>query len=569
MPRQRSRTAATAAVTAGLAAVLVAGCSSPPQESPTAGTDLAAAPRSALRDGGTLRWAVDAPPATLNAYEAAADQSTALVTAAALPRLFRLDGRGRPSPDSDFLRSAEVVAREPRQVVAYRLNPKAVWDDGRPVGAADFAAQWKALRGLDDGFWAARNAGYDRISDVSEGSDAHEVRVTFRKPYADWRSLFTPLYPRAVTYSAEAFNTSARTSLPAAAGPFAVQDVTSDGVVLVRNPRWWGARAKLDRLVLTAVPRSRRPAAIAAGQLDVAEVDPQDLGGRSAKLRVRRTLAPAYTQLTLNGGPGGVLADERVRQAVARAVDRRAVAEAVLKPLGLPAEPLGNHLVLASQHGYADHSSALGSSDAKAVRALLTEAGWRPAEAEPAAAHGREPAAPAMLKDGRPLTLRLLLPRDSATLRQVADRITAQLAAVGIKAEPVRVADESFFRDHIASGAFDLALFSWPGTAYPATDDRPVYAKPRPAADGSLSVAQNYSRVGTDRIDQLLDQAAAELDPGAARDLAARADARIWAAAGSVPLFQPPQLVALAPRVANAGAFGFATPRFQNIGFHR
>jgi peptide/nickel transport system substrate-binding protein len=141
------------------------------------------------------------------------------------------------------------------------------------------------------------------------------------------------------------------------------------------------------------------------------------------------------------------------------------------------------------------------------------------------------------------------------------------LARVGIRTEIERVDDASFFRDHLAAGDFDLALYAWPGTAFPATDDRPIYAKPRPAADGSLTVQQNYPRVGTDRIDQLFDQAAATLDPGARRSLTAAADARIWSTAAALPLFQQPQLVAVRHGVANAGAFGFATPRFADLGF--
>src|SRR5690606_35618168 len=92
---------------------------------------------------------------------------------------------------------------------------------------------------------------------------------------------------------------------------------------------------------------------------------------------VRKSLEPAYTQLALNGAEGP-LADERVRRAVARALDRRALAEAVLKPLGLPAEPVGSHLALAGQAAYADNSGALGDQDAKEARALLADAGWVP-----------------------------------------------------------------------------------------------------------------------------------------------------------------------------------------------
>lgn len=157
----------------------------------------------------------------------------------------------------------------------------------------------------------------------------------------------------------------------------------------------------------------------------------------------------------------------------------------------------------------------------------------------------------------------------SEALRTVGDRIARMLDRIGVHAEITKVSDDSYFKDHIASGDYDMALYSWPATAYPATDARPIFAKPEPATDGSLLVEQNYTRVGSDYIDQLFDQAASELDEDAARDLVRRADARIWAAAGSIPLYQRPELVAAKPALLNAGAFGFASPRYQDIGFKR
>ncbi|MFC5030248.1 ABC transporter family substrate-binding protein [Streptomyces sp. DSM 41987] len=585
----------------GVAALALAGCSAETTAAPAvSGTDIAAAPRAGVKDGGTLRWAVDSVPATLNAYQADADEDTARIAGAVLPVMFRLDNRGAPQRDADFLADASVVETEPKQVVSYKLNPKAKWSDGRAVGADDFSAQWKALSGRNAAYWTARNAGYDRIADVSQGADSHEVKVTFATPYADWRSLFTPLYPKAVTGSPDAFNEGARSALTAVAGPFRIKDVNRTGgaVTLVRNPAWWGQRAKLDQLVLTVVPAAGRAAALTGGKLDVAELDPTALASvrkaaAAKKLAVRKAPGAAYSQLALNGSTGP-LADERVRRAVARAVDRQAIADAVLKPLGLPAKPLGNHLVLASQNGYADHSSALGSADAGQVQALLADAGWEHTApqsrsgakaanpAKPAAPVPTKPdaAAPALgvtvvepsgtlRKAGKQLSLRFVVPSTSPVLADVGNRIATMLSKIGVRTEITKVADTSFFHDHVASGNFDLALYSWPGTAYPATDDRPIFAKPLPAPDGSLTVEQNYSRVGTDQIDQLLDQAGSELDQKAARDLTARADSRIWAAAGSVPLFQRPEVVALRPTVANAGAFGFESPRYQDIGFRK
>ncbi len=91
-----------------------------------------------------------------------------------------------------------MVSTEPKQVVVYRLKQQAVWSDGREIGADDFAAQWRALSGKDSAYWTARNAGYDRIEKVERGANNLEVKVTFSKAYADWKSLFSPLYPKDV-----------------------------------------------------------------------------------------------------------------------------------------------------------------------------------------------------------------------------------------------------------------------------------------------------------------------------------------------------------------------------------
>ncbi|WUH91192.1 ABC transporter family substrate-binding protein [Streptomyces sp. NBC_00433] len=578
--------ALTAALTAGATLSLTA-CSSGGggnHAAGTAGTDVAAVARAGVRDGGTLHWATDDVPRTLNAFQADADADTGTVAGATLPAMFRLDAHGKPSADTDFLKKADVTDSVPRQVVTYELNPKAVWSDGRAVGAADFAAQWNALSGKNSAFWTSRNAGYDRIASVKQGVDAQHVEVTFSTPYADWRSLFSPLYPKSVTSTPDAFNDGARTSLPVVAGPFAVKgvDARAGTVTLVRNTSWWGQPAKLDQLVLTAVPRAKRAAALAAGTLDLADIDPGALAAvkRTRGLAVRKAPDAAYAQLALNGS-AGPLADERVRHAVARAIDRKAIATAVLKPLGLPAVALGNHLVLPSQDGYADHSSALGAASLQQAQALLADAGWKQSTAkagDPAAGPGRSAASGALTvvepsravtKGGKQLSLRFVLPADSPTLDDVGGRIARMLSAIGVRTEITKVDGASYFQDHIAAGDFDLALYSWPGSAYPATDDTPIYAKPVPAPDGSLSVAQNYTRVGTDQIDQLLDRAGSELDASTARDLAAQADSRIWAAAGSVPLYQRPAVVALRTTVANAGAFGFQTPHYEDMGFRK
>ncbi|WP_461015403.1 ABC transporter family substrate-binding protein [Streptomyces daliensis] len=838
------------AVLAAGALLPLAGCSSTTEDSAGGATgaarDVPTASRAQVAEGGTLRWAVDSVPQTFNTYQPDADATTDRVAGATLPSLFTLDEKARPQANKDYLVSAKVTASKPRQTVVYKLNPKAKWNDGRSLGAKDFVAQWKALNGRHGAYWSARNAGYNRIAKIGKGPGAHQVKVVFGKPYADWQSLFAPLYPKSAMRGPHAFNQGSRKKLPVSAGPFKLSRVSkaSRSVSLVRDPAWWGERAKLDRIRLKAVPRAKRAAALEGHKLDLAEVDggvaqlvsaanasskngdqadkqlpqrgapsapgeaghaarggeggeggenitprepgqePRFVSGqraadslhawadahlsekarkeareearkaeraereKAAKQRakakalaaqqrqlrgytLRKALDPAYTQLALNGAEGP-LADERVRRAVARAIDREALAEQALSDSGLPAKPLGSHLRMVDQHGYSDNSAAIGKRDVESAQSLLGEAGWKGGPAQPPAgadgngdgdgkqagtghgdagageagdqyagtddkpraaaaqddgkpaarhdapdgstgAHPKsgtgpervaprpaqprpqhrteaeaaavsvsaedaarvegKPLSPAALaagqraallvqaaraelrhavwegsprkkrvaraalraardqratadelrllsggramavrtKDGKPLALRFVLPAGpgSGPIRATGERIADMLNGIGVRTQIKKVADESYFKDHIAAGEYDLALYSWPASAYPATDARPIFAKPRPAADGSLSVGHNYTRVGTDQIDQLFEQASGELDEGERDELIRRADARIWAAAGSVPLYQRPQLVATKDKVVNAGAFGFQTPRYQDIGYEK
>lgn len=801
----RRRCVAVLAAGALLPPVL-AGCSTdedPSEGRSGAARDIAAYESERVPYGGVLRWAVDQRPRTLNAFQAEAGGTTDRIAEAVLPTLFPLDSRGRPELNEDYLESAEVTSREPQQTVVYTLNDRARWSDGKALSAEDFKAQWKALSGNESAFWSARNAGYDRVHKVEEGDGPRQVKVTFARPYSDWKSLFSPLYPRSVMGDSKVFNDDSRTELPVVAGPFRIKggkvDRKDKTVTLERNPRWWGKRARLDSIVLTPVEREKRVKALARGELDLAEIDQSDVaalkpaadsakppaqarneasssasssasstsspdaeggdgdgGGdgesgastspsRSEKseksdasskepkesesaeadtekdskddegdeddkddkdekddedkkddeqdkdakekaekarkkaekkaekeaaarrqaaaerrnlsqLTVRRALGPDYTQLAMNGSTGP-LKDERVRRAIGRALDREKLAQAVLRPASLPGEALGSHLRTVDQYGYEDASDALGEGGTQAAAAQLADAGWRggpslgthdagadpggdgeqDAKAGPAArpvlsnqlthssatahagllrqaAHAdqrlataakkkggeeyerlREAAKKSMkeakaadralsrfvggllaaegglvrAKEGRKLELRMVLPAgpEAGELRATGKRIAYMLEEIGVHAEITEVPDDSYFEDHITNGDFDLALYSWPVSAYPVTDARPLFAKPVPAPDGSLLIEQNYTRVGTDQIDSLFEQAVTELDDEARADVLKRIDARVWAAAGSIPLYQRPELVAVNRKLANVGAFGLQTPRYQDIGY--
>ncbi|MFC5885975.1 ABC transporter family substrate-binding protein [Kitasatospora sp. CM 4170] len=584
----RVRQLTTAAAALLLAAGPLAGCSGAPAPArtpapvpssadPVAVTgDVRPYERDAVRDGGTLRWALDAVPATLNVYQGAATADSALLAHALYPALFRPDEHGRLVADPDYLESAESTPPgQLPQVVTYRLNPHAVWSDGTPLSAADFAAQRAALSGLDPAYGAARPAGYGAVDSITPGAGPHEVRVAFRQPYAEWRSLFGPLYPAAETATPAAFNRPLAGGPHLTAGPFRLTGYDPAGGLATaeRNPLWWAERPKADRIDFLAVPAGQRLDALDQDRLDIAPVTaavdraPAAPGTSADRARaadealrrveslpgvtVHRASAPSLTQLTLNAAREP-LTDPSVRLALTRAVDRRRIAEAALAPLGLAGAPLGSHLLAGDQDGYRDNADAIDRAD---PGRLLDAAGWkRPA-------HGGT-----RTRDGRELALSLLLPADSAIARRTADALTADLAGAGIAVRATAVPADTFVPGHLAAGDYDLALFSWPAGPSPAVDQRPVYAKPRPGADGSPEAGSNYGRAGTEEIDRLFDRAAAELDPAAHLALLQEADTRIWQLGHSVPLYQRPDLVAVRDGIAAAGAWGYGWPRFQDIG---
>ncbi|HKY76996.1 MAG TPA: ABC transporter substrate-binding protein, partial [Acidimicrobiia bacterium] len=239
MPAPR-RGPALAALLAAVLALTLSACGGGDDEQATGTTNdrgINRVSRDSLPDGGTLRWPLVAFPPNFNAGELdGTSADVANIVGALLPSMFTFDSEARPNPNRDFVDSAELTAKEPRQVVTYRINRKGTWDDGRPITTADFEAQWKAMSGTNPAYRIASSSGYDQIESVATGTDDREVVVTFRRPYADWKALFSPLYPASTNNDPATFNDGWRTKILTTAGPFRFEslDQTAKSITLVR-----------------------------------------------------------------------------------------------------------------------------------------------------------------------------------------------------------------------------------------------------------------------------------------------------------------------------------------------
>ena len=524
------------------------------------GTDINPVSRAELPDGGTLRWPLVAPPPNFNTGQLdGTSADTANVVGALLPSMFAFDSEARPTVDKDYLDSAELTAKEPRQVVTYRINRRAAWDDGTPITEADFEAQWKALSGSNPAYRIASSSGYEQIESVARGADDREVVVTFRRPYADWKALFSPLYPASTNNDPAVFNDGWKTRPLTTAGPFRFEslDQTAQTISLVRNPKWWGNRAKLDRIVFRVIDPSGQVDALLNGEIDVLDVaaDVNRLRRVEAApgITVHRAAGPDFRSITING-TGEILNDVNVRRALGMAIDRTAIAKALVAPLGVEAKPLQNHIFMVSQRGYRDNAGILSSPDRKRARKLLDDAGWK--------LEGN-----VRKKDGRQLGLRFVVPTGVASSNQVAELVRAMLDGIGVRVDILPVPTQDFFKQYIVPGNFELTVFSFIGKPFPISSNKPSYASPKPGKNGELDFQQNFARIGTPRIDGLFDEATSEFDEQKAIDLANEIDAALWDEVHSLPLYQRPDIAATKSPLANFGAFGFASVVYEDIGF--
>jgi len=523
--------------------------------------DINAVARDKVPEGGTMRWPVDQIPPNLNYNEVDGTlRETSDIMLALMPSIFTFDAESVPSVNKNYLESADLTAKDPKQVITYKLNPKAVWSDGTPITEADFEAAWKANNGANPAYKISSANGYEQIESVAKGADDRQVVVTFKQPYADWKGLFSPLYPASTNNDPKVFNEGWVGKVPTTAGPFKFEglDQTAKTLTIVRDDKWWGDKAKLDRIIFRSIPADAQIDALLNGEIDFMDVGPDvnklQRATDAPGIKLRKAGGPQFRHITING-TGPILKDLKVRQALAMAINRDQIAKTLLGPLGVDAKPLQNHIFMTNQKGYKDNAGVLSSPDVAGAKKLLDEAGWK-VEGD------------VRKKDGKPLEIRFVIPTQVASSQQEASLIFNMLKDINVKVNIDAVPSDDFFAKYINTGNFDFTVFSWIGTPFPISSAKSIYALPKKGANGEDDIQQNYARVGSAELDALFDKATSEFDEQKAIDIGNQIDAAIWNEVHSLTEYQRPEIIASKANLANHGAFGFATPpRYEDIGF--
>ncbi|SDJ27094.1 peptide/nickel transport system substrate-binding protein [Nonomuraea maritima] len=509
-----------------------------------------------VKDGGTLTLAVGQWPTQWNSNHVDGNQrDTSDMLAPVMPQLMVFDEEANYKPNPDFATSITNEMKDGKQVVTYTLNDKATWSDGTPITWKDLEANWKANNGSNKDFKPASTDGWDRIESITKGDTDKVAVVTYSKPYPEWMGLFSGspyLTPAKYVETPEAYDNEYNQKIPVTAGPFKVEkiDEGTKTLTLVRDDKWWGQKAKLDKIIFRAIETpDAQVNAFANGEIDSVEIP----SGAPAELKrakevpgvdIRKALSPNWRHFTVNN-QSEILKDKNVRHAVAYAINRDVITQSDLKDMDWPLQTLGNHIFMNNHKAYVDNSGDLGKYNLEKAKQLLDAAGWKQ-EGE------------YRKKDGKEFDLNFVIPTATPVSQTEGELTQAMLKEAGIKVNIKAVPLDKFFTDYVNKGDFDITPFSWIGTPLPIGSLAQIYKT------GSES---NYPKGSDPALDAAIDAAVSELDPAKAQELANAADKLIWDMVHTIPLYQRPEIRATKKTLANYGAKGYKTYDWTSIGF--
>lgn len=527
-----------------LVATLLAACDGDgtPTVDPSAGLNGG----GAAVEGGTVIFAAQRQPRTLNAVSpAGASAVNELIWSAVLSPLWRVTPIGVYEPL--LLEGEPELGADPFSVT-YTLREGLQWSDGEPLTAEDVVFTHEVIVAHD--VEVVSREGHHLVRRTEVLGD-RKVRFEFRRPFAGWRAMFSEprsaILPRHLL-AGKSVPAVWDERIPVASGPFEF-DTWQRGqrLVLKRNESYWGARAALDEVILTFHGDAKaQMAALDAGDADVANPDAnqQDLDAVSetTELDIRPGLQWESLDFNLEAAP----TDKAfVRTAIARAIDREALAAAHGGDVTPSAKPLNNVLLLAGHPAYTDHWSSVIAHDPVAAEDLLLR-------------HGCEKPDDVYVCDGRPLSLEYLTTADVNGRIELFDQVREDLEAVGIRLSPRLVTSDELRAAAMEDGSWNLLSFWRPGhpnvwdsaTAWrcdaPRSDSLGGYCNQ--AADGLLEAAGRI--VDREQRDRLWNEADAVI----ARDVP------------TIPLFQRPTALAWNSRIEGPANNPTAWGPLWNVG---
>ncbi len=276
-------------------------------------------------------------------------------------QLVKLDLTDTTKVKSDLAESWTIS--EDVLTYTFKLRPGLTFASGNPVTAADMAWSFERMVKLDKSpAFLIQQLGLtaDNVADKAKAIDARTFALTVDKPYAP-SFVLNLMAASPVSAIDKALvlphakdndfgNAWLKTNF-AGSGPFKLREWRANEVVVLdRNDRYYGEKAKLARVIFRHMKESSgQRLALEAGDIDVARnLEPGDLEAvrKNAQLRATDALKGTIYYISLNQ-KNPILAKPEVREAMKYLLDYEAVGATLIKGIGvihqtfLPAGQLG------------------------------------------------------------------------------------------------------------------------------------------------------------------------------------------------------------------------------------
>jgi peptide/nickel transport system substrate-binding protein len=348
------------------------------------------------------------------------------------------------------------IARDGR-TITYHLRRNVTWQDGAPFTSADVVFSWRAVMNPRNN--VGSRTGYDDIVAI-DAPNRETIVVHLRRPYAPFvNTFFTmsplsyPVYPRHLLAQYPDLNRVPYNSAPIGTGPFRVLEWRRGEVLrMVANPRYWRGPPKLAEVEYHAIPDDNTIlTSLQSHAIDLWYNAPSTLYESASRVPGTRPLLipfTAYSQIGFNTSRP-VLADARVRRALAYGLDRKRLIETVTYGVHVLGE--------ADQPAFSwAHNAKLGPIPYNPTRAaaLLSAAGWVP---------GRDGI---RFKGGIPLRLELVTTSGNAVGNRTAVLVQSAWRQLGVDVRVRSYASPLMFASYGAGGIlqtskFDVDFFTW------------------------------------------------------------------------------------------------------------
>ncbi len=355
--------------------------------------------------------------------------------------------------------------------IAFTIRDGIAFQDGSRLTPADVAFSVKRI--TSPAFKSPQLSQFDQITDA-EVTGPHEVTLTTKTAYPVLLSQLTKLsiVPQAVV---QKLGDTGFNQAPLGSGPYRFVSRTQGvKVELAANPGYWRGAPPFPRVEMHPVPdESTRIADLRTGRADITRIlstDDADALKSDKTVKVVWTPTERVSMLELNALDGPTR-DKRVREAIAHAIDRTTLIEALLKGY---AKPVNEPLTPAS-FGFDPEIPAYGFSVAQA-KSMLKQAGVAPGT-------------------------KVSFLTSPAFDQRVVQALQQMLTDVGLDAQisTVDLATYLRLRQGRPDEAGDVSYFRWScgcqdadGTLYPLFHSTSQWSKYRnPAVDQALDAARN------------------------------------------------------------------------------